>query len=112
MAHRAVRGTPYQLTHVYTAWAVHRYGYLRGRLLLAGIEINDLDAGRLIDVVEAIFLEPALHGGIGVDNIIDKVRNALIELMPDRETHGLTEAAREGARAAEAAGFGQARPRE
>lgn len=79
-------------------------------MLLSGIEIDELDVGRLIDVVEAVFVEPAVHSGSGVDDILDKVRSAMMELVPDRETHGLTPGAIAGAAAADAM-FGQAPPR-
>lgn len=110
MADGAVRRPPYQLARVFTAWAAHRHGYLRGRLILAGVDIDELDARSLIDVVEALFIEPALHGGTSIDDILDKVHRAMMELVPDRETHGLTPGAIAGAAAADAM-FGQARPR-
>lgn len=111
MAQRAVHGTPYATARALAAWAVYRRRYLRGRLLLAGVRIEELDMGALIDVAEAAIVEAAAGPGVGVDTILDALEDSAASAMPNEDTWGTTAEARRGADAAHAV-FGQAPMRE
>lgn len=76
------------------------------------MRIETLDAARIIDVAEAALIEPALHGGnAGVDEVLGRIEQALIDAMPDRESWGTGQLAQQQTAAAEAT-FGRAAPRQ
>jgi len=106
-----VRGAPYTTVQALAAWAVSRHGYLRGRLLLAGVRIETLDFTELIAAAEAALFEPAFHGGgASIDEVLDKWEEAILEVFADEDTFGESKGSQEGLKAAEQL-FGPAEPR-
>ena len=111
MARDRVHGAPYQAVRALSAWALGRRGYLRGRLLLAGVNPASLDFAEWIDVAEAAIVEGPMHGAwVGLDEVLKKLEQGIAEADPDPETWGTTTAAAESQAAAEAL-FPQAAPR-
>jgi len=105
-----VRRAPYTTVQALAAWTEHRYGYLRGRLLLAGVRIETLDFTELIAAAESALFEPTLHGGAtSIDEVLDKWEEAIAEIFVDEETFGESKGAQAGLKAAEEM-FPQAEP--
>lgn len=62
MGHGGAHRAPYFAACALAAWAVLHRPYIRGRLLLAGLRFHELDAAEVINLAEAIVMEPALNG--------------------------------------------------
>lgn len=91
MAVGLVHGSPYPTVRAIGAWAVYRQHYLRGRLLLAGVRMDDLTLSELVDVAHVAMIEPYLSGAwVGVDQVLDDLEKAFVEAEPNRETFGTT----------------------
>lgn len=85
---------------------------MRGRLLLGGLRLDDLDLTETIALAEACLFEPVLHGSMtSVDEVLDKWEAAIAEAWLDTDTWGTSKIAAEGLAAAEAA-FPAAAPRD
>lgn len=71
-----------------TAWAFTRRAYMRGRLLLAGWDIDDLDDGQVLDAVEAMWIEPLVQGAqMSLDGALDAIDEAMIAAYPNELGH-------------------------
>jgi hypothetical protein len=72
-------------------------------LLLGGTDPASLSCFDWIDVAEAAIIEPVVNGARGsLDEVLDKLRAVLEEMMPDPATWGTSAAAQAGLAAAEA----------
>lgn len=83
---------------------------MRGRLLLAGWRIDDLDDGDVLGAVEAMWIEPMVHGSLGsVDEALDAIDEAMITAYPEELAHLWghlpTQASSEGSWGAPAGGW-------
>lgn len=57
---------------------------MRGRLLLSGLFIDDLDDGDILGAVEAMWLEPLVHGAqLSLDEGLDAIDEAMISAYPE-----------------------------
>jgi len=78
---------PYLAALQLAAWAVARANYVEGRLLLEGIDANDLTFRQLLCVALALRVEG--HPMADLDTILTAYDEALAENpMPDRATWG------------------------
>jgi hypothetical protein len=74
---------------------------VRGRLILAGVDVDDLDFRDLLAAGEAALFEPMLHGSMTtIDELLDKFESAIIEANPDARTWGTSKQAQEASQAA------------
>lgn len=73
------RWTPYTTVRTLIDWAESRKGYLRGRALLSGIDMDDLTLSDFLNVTEAVLIEPAVHGGQSIDETLDKMEKSIKE---------------------------------
>lgn len=71
-------------------------------MLMAGLRWDDLSLRDRLDVAYAAQIEPFTHGStITVDRVIELWDGILADVMPDRESFGLSAAAEEAARRTE-----------
>lgn len=82
-------------------------------MLLAGRTWDGLNFRDQVDVVEAVIVEPFVHGATsGVESFLDALAKGIEAANPDEETWGLSAEARAGLAAAEATFGGPAPKRE
>lgn len=61
---------------------------MRGRLLLAGWDIDELGDGQVLDAVEAMWIEPLVQGAqMSLDAALDAIDEAMITAYPEELGH-------------------------
>lgn len=56
---------------------------MRGRLLLSGVRLRDLNLFEVIDLAEAALIEPTVSGGTPIDVVLDKLHQAMFDSHKD-----------------------------
>lgn len=111
MAGRVVYGAPYRRALALASWALPRWRYLRGRILLAGHDPESFDARDILDVAEAVLVDSFVFGHTAIDEVVHRLTGALEEVVPDRTTWGTLAHQREAAVMAETMFAAASRPR-
>jgi hypothetical protein len=85
MAGRTVLRTPYQGVLGLLDWAVDNWPYVNGRALFSGIELKELEASTMLDVVHYLFEDDLRMGGFEDPEAISKMRTQIYRVMYNRE---------------------------
>lgn len=99
MAGGGVGGSPYPAALQLAAWALSLAPYLRGRLLLAGVDYGSFSAGDWMDVTFTMLVDMP-DGMVDRFELMD-VLDARLRVPLGREGHGYGPEAEAGARAME-----------
>lgn len=102
MAHGGLYGAPYGAVHALGRWAVENWGYFDGSCIFRGIEVRNLGADRLANLIYAVIVdEPdGLVDRFAVRDQLDAYLTGLAPKEPDPTTWGTSDAAKEGLQAA------------